>query len=246
MFRRGVQMIGTVAAGAALDRMSQPAKPTEARRPPASLRRGDTLLDGLARRTRLPEDAQNPVLHGMQSQIDNRIGVGKKLADVVTNPQRAVQQASQMVEDVKSDVQLIQGAAKIAQGGALTTGDGARIAKAAAESTGSKIMAAVRGGFAAATTTHSSVDNLGQSVAERAEHEAKSAVSGLAISQMAAAAVGMIPHPAAKAASAAIRATGQLAAGSKMSEGMREVGGHIDGPVRKEIAAIAREKADKA
>jgi hypothetical protein len=31
-----------------------------------------------------------------------------------------------------------------------------------------------------------------------------------------------------------------------MSEGMREVGGHIDGPVRKEIAAIAREKADKA
>ncbi len=106
-------------------------------------------------------------------------------------------------------------------------------------------MSAARGGFAAATTSKESVEKLGESVAERAQYEAMSVGSGFAASQAIGAGLTMLPHPGFKLAGAAVRATGQLAAGSNASEAMRKMGEHVDGPVRQEIAAIAREKAAK-
>jgi hypothetical protein len=127
----------------------------------------------------------------------------------------------------------------------LTTSDGARLAKAGVESAENSLVATAKGMFAAATTSKSTVEQLGQTVTDRATHEAKTLASGVAVSQGLATAVGMVPHPAAKIASAVIRTTGPAAAGAKASEAMRELNADVAGPVRKEIVAIAKEKSQQ-
>ncbi|MCW7541295.1 hypothetical protein OOT46_26140 [Aquabacterium sp. A7-Y] len=244
VFRKVAQTGATILTGVAIDRMSQqPREAAPTPRPTAPLRRGDEVLGGLAQRARLGSEAPNPLVHGGLSQIENRRNAADKLMTIARNPERAAEHAARMVDDVKSDVQFVQGAVKIAQGGQLTTGDGVRLAKAAAQSTENSVVAAARGLYAGVTTSQAGVDDFAKSVSERVTYEGQSVAAGVAASQTLAAAVGMIPHPAAKIGAAAIRISGQVAAGSKASEAVRELGGQVEGPVRKEIVAIAKEKS---
>ena len=124
----------------------------------------------------------------------------------------------------------------------LTPHDGARIARAVAQSTGNKLVGAAHALFAGLTTSQKGVEDLGKSVSDRVSYEAQAVASGVALSQTAAAVLDRGPHPAAKLAAAGIRLTGLAAAGAKTSEVMREVG-DLPGPVREELGAIAREKS---
>ncbi|AKJ30144.1 hypothetical protein [Caldimonas brevitalea] len=242
--KRIVQTGGTILTGMAIDRMSQsPREAAPTPRPTAPLRRGDQILGGLAQRAQLGSEAPNPLVNGSLSQIENRRSVADKLLNIARHPERAADQAARIVDDVKSDVEFVQGAVKIAEGGQLTTGDGIRIAKAAAQTAENKVVAVARGFYVGATTSEAALQDLTKTVAERAKYEGQSVAAGVAASQALATAIGMIPHPAAKAGAAAIRVSGQLAAGSKASEAMRELGGHVAGPVREEIVAIAKEKS---
>lgn len=177
------------------------------------------------------------------NQFQNRANLAAKLSTLATDPQRAADNASHVAKQVSEELEVLHGAAVIARDGQLTPGDGVRLAKAAVESGEKSLLNLAKAGFAAATTSPSTVKALGEAVTDRAAHEAKVIGAGLAVSQAAAAMVGMVPHPAAKVAAAAIRTTGQMAAGANVSEKMRERTADVTGPIGKEIAAIAREKS---
>lgn len=242
MLRKVVQTGVTIGTGVALDRMSQTRPQAPANQPPKPLRTGSAILDGISQRTKLPEDAPNPLAQGVQSQAQHRVDLASKLQQIARNPELAAQNATHMFEDVKKDVQVLHGAGKIAQDG-LTPSDGVRLAKAGAQSAENSIAAMARGAFAGVTTSPGSIEKLSETVQERAKHEAASIGAGFAASQALATAVGMIPHPVAKGASVAIRMTGQAAAGSNASEALRKMNTDLSGPVREEIVSIAREKS---
>jgi hypothetical protein len=246
MIRAGARLIGTIAAGAAIDRMAQQPKPEDkgTQRPNGAFSTGDAKLQALAESVKVAKDGPNPLMHGAQSQMGNRKDVFKKFGTIVANPQLIPEHASHAMEDLKSEAQVIKGAVKVAQGAEITSSDVARLGKASVEETRNKLADGAKTLFAVATTSKPSVENLANSVAERAAYEMKSTAFGLGLSQGVATTVGMFPHPAAKVASAFIRSTGQLAAGNKLSESMRQTSDETHGPIGTEAKAILREKAN--
>lgn len=177
------------------------------------------------------------------NQVQNRINLASKLGTLAADPQRAMDNASHATQQLSNEVKVLHGVAVIAEEGQLTPSDGARLAKAAVESGGKSLANLAKAGYAAATTSPSAVKALGEAVTDRVSHEATVIAAGLVSSQAAAAAVGLIPHPGAKLVAAAIRTTGQMAAGANASEVLRRGTADVTGPIGKEIAAIAREKS---
>lgn len=242
---KGLTRLATgVAAGVAVDRLAPQPAGDDAQQAPSrsTFRRGDEMLGDMARRVQVPAQAPNPMANGVRSQISDRVDFANRTASILKNPQRAVDNLDHAVETLKADAEVLHGAVLVATGEPLTLRDGARIAAAAADSAGNKIIAAAKGAFAAATTSEASLEDLTRSVSDRAIYEAESAVSGMAASQLAAAVVGSFPHPGAKVLAQGIRLTGAAAAGSKLSQASRETG-EAGGPISKELAAIAREKS---
>jgi hypothetical protein len=245
MLKKAVQVAGSLAAGVAADRLSQPPQQNKPEAPPKPLRTGNAILGGLSERVKVPADAQSPIAHGATSQVQNRVSLADKLSTIAKHPSVASDNASKAVGELKEDVKFLKGAAEIAQGGALTAGDGARLAKAGAQSAENSILAMAKGLYAGATTSPQKVKELSETVTDRATYEATSIAAGVGASQAIAAAVGTIPHPAAKLAAATIRVTGQAAAGAKASEAARTLNADIAGPIRKEVVAIAKEKSEQ-
>jgi hypothetical protein len=234
---------GTILVGVAVDRAANlrgarqtPAvDPTGGQQPGTSsgfLRTGNQCLAD-AQRKIAPKPESNIVRDAVKAQIDKRVSLVEKARVILSDPQAARENAQSGIANLKNDVDTLRGAAQIAAGNAsLTPGEAATIAGAVAKDTATGAYGAakafVKGTYAAATTTEDGVRQLANAVTERAGHDALQAGAGVAISNTLATAVGAIPHPAAKIAAVGIRVTGNLAAGAKASEMMREVGGASD------------------
>ncbi|MEA3117925.1 MAG: hypothetical protein QOI13_1195, partial [Paraburkholderia sp.] len=231
-----------IGVGIAIDRAAnlRGAKTTPALDPLAQERTGFRwgLLTGNQRladaaRQIAPQPGSSVLQGAVEAQVKKRSALVDKVCAIAADPRAAVGRLEKGVENIRDDVNTVRGATAVVSGSAsLTKAEAAAIAVAVATDAHTGLYritkAAVTGTFAAATTTQEGVQEVAGALTRRAERDIKQAAAGVAISGAIAAAVGAIPHPAAKVASAVISATGKLATGAQISESLRDVGGAPD------------------
>jgi hypothetical protein len=212
------------------------------------LQTGNQRLADAARQI-APQPGSSVLQAAVEAQVDKRSALMDKVCALVRNPRAAVERLGKSAENIRNDVNTVRGATAIASGSvSLTKGEAATIAGAVATDTATGLCGAakaiVSGTYAAATTTQEGVENVAGALARRVDRDIKQAAAGVAISSTVAAALGAIPHPAARVASAVIGATSKLATGAQVSESLRDVGGSSDdaGATKRAVGEILRTK----
>ncbi|MCF7696271.1 hypothetical protein KPG66_09245 [Mycetohabitans sp. B2] len=256
--KAAVKVGGGLAVGAMIDRLSKTNEnsseaqkvqaPGPSRVPNSLLRTGNQRLNDISQRI-APSENANPVTEGIVNQYNKRVNLLKKFGTVITQPDQTRQNVQTALHDLADDARTLQGAANIARGNAsITPQEATKITHAVAtdsvEGTYKTVKAAASAAIASVTTTPEGVQQVADAMSSRISHDTTAAAAGLGAANAAAAAIGMIPHPAAKVASAVLKIGGTAATGAQLSEKMREASGKTsDSATGKVLGEVLREKA---
>jgi len=247
------RVMGTVAAGVAIDRVARgiaDAKATAAPNPlsgqGAALHgSGDQRLHQLAENI-APAPNANAIRDAYQAQLTRRASVLRDAQVVAGNPAEAGRQLAQGARSLVNDLQVAHGAVNVATGQArIEQKDGAYVAQAGVRKGLNKISEhlsnlnlvdayrgvrdAVKGTaeatYVAGTVSEKGMQEMAGAVRSRSAHEVSTAAAGLVMTRGAAAALAAIPHPAAKVAGAVLTVTGSLATGAQLSKALHRMAG---------------------
>ncbi|WP_323072583.1 hypothetical protein [Mycetohabitans endofungorum] len=216
--------------------------------PNSILQTGNQRLGDISRRI-APAEGANPIVEGITHQYDKRVGLVDKCRTLITQPSQSVQNAQTAFQDLADDARTVQGAVNITRGNAsITPQEATQITGAVIADTAQGAYKTARGAASAAlasvTTTPEGIQQVAETIKGRATHDAAAAAAGLTATTAVATALGMVPHPAAKAASIVLKVGGPAAAGADLSEKARKASGKTSGSAAKKvIGEVLREKA---